>query len=135
MTKCLLLTLFLLVFVSTSRAHLTSARSTFVLSLLLTNARLRPTRVVLTKSEKFPRLLLDKPLSIEYNIHMKTIDLTTIDTFTLSQEDVSHLSLSDRRAYALRCTARDMQRKYSCSYASGLSIAKDSLTAMKVVWS
>jgi hypothetical protein len=66
---------------------------------------------------------------------MKTIDLSTIDTFTLSKEDVKHLPLSDQLAYALRVTARDMQRRYSCSYASGLSIAKDSLTAMNVVWS
>lgn len=66
---------------------------------------------------------------------MKTIDLSTIDTFTLSQEDVKHLPLSDQLAYALRVTARDMQKKYGGSYASALSIAKDSLTAMNVVWS
>jgi hypothetical protein len=66
---------------------------------------------------------------------MKTIDLTTIDTFTLSQEDVMDRPLSQRRAYALRQTALDMQRKYGGSYASALSIAKDSLTALKVVWS
>ena len=66
---------------------------------------------------------------------MKTIDYTTIDTFTLSQEGVKHLPLSDQLAYALRQTALDMQRKYSCSYASALSIAKDSLTSMQVVWS
>ena len=66
---------------------------------------------------------------------MKMIDYTTIDTFTLSQEDARFYPLSERLAYALDQTAIAMQRKYSCSYASGLSIAKDSLTEMQVVWS
>ena len=61
--------------------------------------------------------------------------VTSAVTFTLSKEDEKHLPLSDQLAHALRVTARDMQRRYSCSYASGLSIAKDSLTAMNVVWS
>ena len=66
---------------------------------------------------------------------MKTIDLSTIDTFTLSQEDVMDRPLAARLEYALYQTALDIQRKYSCSYASALSITKDSLTSLKVVWS
>lgn len=65
---------------------------------------------------------------------MKTIDYTTIDTFTLSQQDVMDRPLAARLEYALHQTALAMQRQYSCSYASGLSIAKDSLTSMKVAW-
>lgn len=66
---------------------------------------------------------------------MKTIDLNTIDTFTLSLEDVMDRPLSQRKAYALRQTALEVQRKYGGSYASALTIAKDSLTMLKVVWS
>ena len=65
---------------------------------------------------------------------MKTIDLSTIDTFTLSQEDVMDRPLKERLSYALHQTALDMQRKYRCSYASALSIAKDSLTSLKVTY-
>ena len=69
-----------------------------------------------------------------YNRGMKTIDYTAIDTFTLSQEDVTNRPLRDRLSYALHQTALAMQLKYSCSYGSGMSIAKDSLSAMKVAW-
>lgn len=63
---------------------------------------------------------------------MKTIDLTTIDTFTLSQEDVMDRPLSERLSYALRQTALAVQRSHGCSYGSALSIAKDSLSYLKV---
>tara|TARA_R110002074_G_scaffold247782_1_gene419758 strand:+ start:429 stop:869 length:441 start_codon:yes stop_codon:yes gene_type:complete len=60
---------------------------------LLSNARLRPTRVVLTKSEKFPQLLLDKPLSIGYNIHMKT--LQTITEITVDRKGLVRKTVGD----------------------------------------
>ncbi len=66
---------------------------------------------------------------------MKTIDLQCIDTFTLSQEDVLHLPIHARKAYALAVSAREMAARYSVSYEAGLEIAKDSLTSLKVVWS
>ena len=64
----------------------------------------------------------------------KTIDLRVIDTFTLSQEDAMDLPLSERLSYALHQTTLQLQRQYSCSYNSALSIAQDSLTEMKVAY-
>mgnify|MGYP003647815054 CR=1 FL=1 len=64
----------------------------------------------------------------------KIIDLRVIDTFTLAQEAVEDLPISERLSYALHQTTLGLQRQYECSYASALSIAKDSLTEMKVAW-
>ena len=94
----------------------------------------RASKKTLAAQTKYSNKPLDKPLTIGYNTHMKTIDYTAIDTFTLSQEDVMNRPLRDRLSYALHQTALAMQLKYSCSYGSGMSIAKDSLTSMKVVW-
>ncbi len=63
---------------------------------------------------------------------MKTIDLNIIDCYFLSQEDVMHLDLPQRKAYALHQCAKQLARQYGLNYAGGLQIAKDSLTHLKV---
>ena len=78
---------------------------------------------------------MDRGGKLVYNRGMiKTIDLTTIDTFTLSLEDAKDLPLSERLSYALHQTTLAVQRFHSCSYDSALSIAKDSLTYLKVAY-
>jgi len=81
---------------------------------------------------------IDRGGKLDYNRGMenttKTIDLRVIDTFTLSQEDAMDLPLSERLSYALHQTTLQLQRQYSCSYNSALSIAQDSLTEMKVAY-
>jgi len=62
----------------------------------------------------------------------KTIDLRVIDTFTLSQEDVMDLPLSERKAYALELCAHQMAATHKVGYDAGMVIAKDSLTYLQV---
>jgi ATP-dependent DNA ligase len=71
---------------------------------------------------------IDQHDTSEYNRGMenttKTIDLRVIDTFTLSQEDVMDLPLSERKAYALVLCAHQMAATYNVSYDAGMVIAK-----------